>query len=487
MSLPVRQGRLWPGITKTNKKFGRHLATVKYKLLLSPLFVSHIYKHKDAEDYGEDIVTATGLKVRLANFKFDLHQRREQIISARVKGRLKPVKASAMRINRAELDFEAADFRAVSATIEGSNLESMDTDDLWSSSQKAPAVDLSRFTIPDEDLSWIDMDDFVELDWILPQGSNPKTEILPLAYTPRFTYFRQTDHNGGSSADTSVSPFGTEPTHDCVMAQNNDPRRVQMELFRDRLADIEIHSANHERVLREYERMLIQSGGDDNDLKVRHELLLRQAASLARRRKFVQAGLRKLEKLIDSNGVHQDLETGGSGTDMRSSDETELSSVEGEPDLDGQYSPPDDDLVNDFYNRFTIHNPQVKWNNSLRNIILRYIHQVGQRRGFMYYMSRQAVKFIIDIVEEQAKNKQRRKENLSERTSTHSTDTTHGETDTDSVEDRIEQFLHDAKRFVNANDSASESAAKGHGRSTSADFSDKIPSEYTAENSYKNM
>jgi hypothetical protein len=31
------------------------LATVKYKILLAPLFVAHIYKHKDREDYAERV------------------------------------------------------------------------------------------------------------------------------------------------------------------------------------------------------------------------------------------------------------------------------------------------------------------------------------------------------------------------------------------------------------------------------------------------
>jgi hypothetical protein len=62
MSLPVRQGALWPGQTKSSKKFGRHLGTLKYSLFLAPLFVSHIYKHKDVEDYNEADVIATGLK-----------------------------------------------------------------------------------------------------------------------------------------------------------------------------------------------------------------------------------------------------------------------------------------------------------------------------------------------------------------------------------------------------------------------------------------
>ena len=116
MSLPVRQGPLWPGITKTAKKFNRHLATVKYKLLFAPLFVAHIYKHKDREDYGEDTVTSTGLKVRLDSLKLDVHQRREQIYT-QAKGPSKQSKASAMRINQAQLDLLAADFRAVSAKI----------------------------------------------------------------------------------------------------------------------------------------------------------------------------------------------------------------------------------------------------------------------------------------------------------------------------------------------------------------------------------
>jgi hypothetical protein len=210
MSLPVRQGRLWPGITKTNKKFNRHLATIKYKLLLAPLFVAHIYKHKDPEDYSEDVVTATGLKVRLDSLKLDIHQRREQIKTPS-KGRLRQPQASAIRIYKAELDLQAADFRAVSASIEGTNMDDVERkrDDILSSFQQpVPPVDLSRFTIPDQNLDWVDMDDFVELDWILPQESNPRTKILPLAFTPRFTYFRQTDHGQIAPGQTVYCSFG---------------------------------------------------------------------------------------------------------------------------------------------------------------------------------------------------------------------------------------------------------------------------------------
>ncbi|KUL83064.1 hypothetical protein ZTR_09911 [Talaromyces verruculosus] len=486
MSLPVRQGPLWPGITKTSKKFGRHLATVKYKLLLSPLFASHIYKHKDPEDYGEDVVTATGIKVRLANFKFDLHQRRERV-HAPIKGRLKQMKSSAMRINRAELDFEAADFRAVSASIEGTTLDDIleDHGDIVESFQQPPAVDMSRFNIPDQDYTWIDMDDFVELDWILPQESNPKTKILPLAYTPRFTYFRQTDHGDSPVTENGINQFGDEPTHECVMSQGNDPWQVQMDLIKDRLANLDIQAKNHELQLSEHELQLANAEEEDHELKVKHELLVRQAEALVRRRKFLNAGLRRLERLVLGQESPTDTRSDDDqGSDSSSRAVNDSDSDNDTPQLETNYEAPDIDSANDFNNRFTIHNPQVKWNNSLRDIMVRYGHQVSQRRGFVYYMSQQAVKFISDIVAEQNKNSRRRKGLFDE---SPAREEEGGKEDDDSVQDRIEQLLHDAKRFVNADDPSSASApasATDHSRPRSADFSEHISSEFTPQHSY---
>uniref|UniRef100_A0A093Y1H4 Uncharacterized protein n=1 Tax=Talaromyces marneffei PM1 TaxID=1077442 RepID=A0A093Y1H4_TALMA len=482
MSLPVRQGPLWPGITKTSKKFGRHLATVKYKLLLSPLFTSHIYKHKDPEEYGEDVVTATGIKVRLANFKLDLHQRRERV-QAPIKGRLKQMKSSAMRINRAELDFEAADFRAVSASIEGTTLDEVleDPDNIVESLQQPlPAVDVSRFDIPDHDYTWIDMDDFVELDWILPQESNPKTKILPLAYTPRFTYFRQTDHGDSSVTENVVSQFGDEPTHECVMSQGNDPWQVQMDLIKGRLATLDIQAKNHEQQLNEHELQLANAGEENQELKVKHELLVRQAEALVRRRKFLNAGLRRLEKLVHGQESLDGDDDGGSESSSRTDSGSD--SDKDAPELETKYEAPDIESASDFNNRFTIHNPQVKWNNSLRDIMVRYGHQVSQRRGFVYYMSQQAVKFISDIVAEQNKNSRRRKGFFDE---SPTRDEDGDKEDDDSLQDRIEQLLHDAKRFVNADDpSATPASTAERSRSRSADFSEYISSEFTTQQSY---
>ncbi|KAL2864526.1 FMP27 family protein [Aspergillus lucknowensis] len=477
MSLPVRQGRLWPGITKTNKKFNRHLATIKYKLLLAPLFVAHIYKHKDPEDYAEDVVTATGLKVRLDSLKLDLHQRREQIKTPS-KGRLRQPQASAIRIYKAELDLQAADFRAVSASIEGTGMDDIERkrDDILSSFQQpVPPADLSRFTIPDQNLDWVDMDDFVELDWILPQESNPRTKILPLAFTPRFTYFRQTDHGQIVPGQTGYSSFGNEDTHVCVMSERNEPRRVQIELIKDRLSIVESKIHDCTRAIDEQELQIAKDIDHDDQLRTQHNEYLRQAASLARRRAFLSAGLQRLEKQMlrsKSADSHQSDPTSRTDADLDSASDAK------DTEFDGFYASPDDDLTSDFNNRFMIHSVQLKWNNSLRNIILRYIHQVSQRRGFVYYMSRRAVKFILDIVEEQSKN-QGSYSKLFKDTSRRPSDVQDND---DSVNDRIEQLLHDAKRFVSAEEQ--DPREQNEPQTVRSDSSDNISPEFTAQNSY---
>ncbi|CAI7632481.1 unnamed protein product [Penicillium glandicola] len=490
MSLPVRQGPLWPGVTKTSKKFNRHLATVKYKILLAPLFVAHIYKHKDREDYAERVVTATGLKVRLDCLKLDIHQRREQI-KTQAEGRSKQTKTSAMRINQAQIDMQSADFRAVSASIEGTTPEDVDrnSDDILSSFQQpVPSVDLSRFTIPDQNLDWVDMDDFVESDWILPQESNPRTQILPLAFTPRFTYTRNTDHGDVGPEETGYSTFGDEPTHDCVMSETNDPRRVQIELAKDRLATVEAQIRNYERTIGEIELKLMRDVDNSADLRAEHELFLRQSESLAKRRKFLVTTINRLERHIThdertpyGNTLGKNVAPSNASTRTGRTGRDADSTMDGRSSgLDGMYSSGNDEFSSDFNNRFMIHNVQLKWNNSLRNIILRYSHQVSQRRGFIYYMSRRAVKFILDIVDEQDKNK--RKQPRMSKSQTRGSNNDEDE-DEEEVGQRIEQLLNDAKRYVNVegNDPPDSNTQSP---SNSDNSSENIMPEFTPQNSY---
>ncbi|KAI1406601.1 mitochondrial protein from FMP27-domain-containing protein [Hypoxylon fuscum] len=475
MSLPIRQGTLWPGREKNSKKFGRHLGTIKYNLLLAPLFLSHIYKHKDVEDYSENSVSATGIKVRFDSFMLDIHQRREEF-NTRDRGRKTHGRTTGMKIHAAQLDLVSADVRAVSASIRGTTTEAIKKNSISTliTQQDDDGTDLSHFTIPDNDFSWIDMDDFVELDWILPSEPNPDTKILPLAYAPRVTYFRQTDIGGTIDGDPDrTSPFGDEPTHLCIMSQDDDPRRVQSQLIQSRLDQLQTQIANNTRNVGDAELRVIRDNGNDPDLKAEYEMLSRHDAVLKEKRLFMEHMLQQIS-IKTSTGGKEDSET------------TSHESQEWIDTGDGKVRVPlGTEFASDFKNRFVVHNMQLKWNNLLRNIILRYSHQVSQRRGFVYYLSRPAVKFILDIVEEQTRAKQGNKPaNTSTNDAYHSsTPNSSGQpSDTDpDIEYRIKQILKDGRKYVDADGrTTSESPTNAN----MEDITGGIADEFAPQNSY---
>lgn len=477
MSLPIRQGPLWPGREKGSKKFGRHLGTIKYNILLAPLFMSHIYKHKDVEDYSENAVSATGIKVRFDSFMVDIHQRREEF-NIRDRGRKTNARTTGMKIHAAQLDLISADVRAVSASIKGTTTEAIKRNSISTliTQNEDDVADLSHFTIPDNDFSWIDMDDFVELDWILPSESNPDTKILPLAYAPRVTYFRQTDIGGTIDGDPDrTSPFGNEPTHFCIMSQDDDPRRVQSQLIQTRLDQLDGQIATNIRDVGEAELRNIRTDGKDPEVSLEFETLNRHTNVLQDKHTFMSSMLEEMafniqNKDRDSNSSFADEE------DPQMSD-THANTEDGEANV-----PSGTEFASDFKNRFVVHNMQLKWNNLLRNIILRYSHQVSQRRGFVYYLSRPAVKFILDIVEEQARAKSNSKPPKTPPgaggASAPKPSKRFSELNPD-FEKIMQQMIQDGRKFVNTDESDSSSEGPNM-----EDLTSNISDEFTPQSSF---
>ncbi|KAI1426672.1 mitochondrial protein from FMP27-domain-containing protein [Xylaria sp. FL1777] len=477
MSLPIRQGSLWPGREKNSKKFGRHLGTIKYSLLLAPLFLSHIYKHKDAENYSENDVSATGIKVRFDSFMVDIHQRREEFNTrdSNAKTTKPNSRTTGMKIHAAQLDLLSTDVRAVSASIRGTTTEAVKKNSLstlFAQQDLDDAADLSHFTIPDHDFSWIDMDDFVELDWILPSEANPDTKILPLAYSPRVTYFRQTDIGGTIDGDPDrTSPFGNEPTHFCIMRQDDDPRRVQSQLIQSRLDQLDGQISSNISNVSDAELRMAK----DPDVRAEYESLNKYTSVLRDKRSFMESMLHQMAYKITTSEQQKNSQ------DSEHSDNSSGNFAEnGEG---GIKVPSGTEFASEFKNRFVVHNMHLKWNNLLRNIILRYSHQVSQRRGFVYYLSRPAVKFILDIVEEQTKAKQNNKTTAPSTASNAArTNKFNGQAETnDDIEYRIKQILKDGRKYVNAEKCG---AAEGTINANMEDITGGIAEEFAPQNSF---
>lgn len=403
----------------------------------------------------------------------DIHQRREEFNTRDVgiKSTKTNSRTTGMKIHAAQLDLLSADVRAVSASIRGTTTEAVKRNSLstlLTQQDLDDAADLSHFTIPDRDFSWIDMDDFVELDWILPSEPNPDTKILPLAYSPRVTYFRQTDIGGTIDGDPDrTSPFGNEPTHFCIMRQDDDPRRVQSQLIQSRLDQLDGQITNNIGNTSDAESRM----GKDPDVRAEYESLNKHTSVLRDKRSFMESMLHQMTYKITTS----EQQNKNPDQPSESSSETGAGEIK---------VPSGAEFASDFKNRFVVHNMQLKWNNLLRNIILRYSHQVSQRRGFVYYLSRPAVKFILDIVEEQAKAKQNNKTKAPSPAPKGSrapkNDGRVGETN-DDIEYRIKQILKDGRRYVNAENM---NASEGTINANMEDITGGIAEDFAPQNSF---
>lgn len=207
--------------------------TLKYNLQLEPLYLSHVYKSTNASDPGK--VDITGIKARIDSFTLDLHQRKEERV---VTNKLLETerKSQHMAIYRGQVDMKNTDLRAVTAIFELDSSEETHREnpkrDPLNPAQNTNGVHAGQngeFDVPEEDISWIDLDDFVELDTILPEIS-PVCQIIPLAYAPRFIYDRDTTHKEGSQNENKLNNvaipgqrFGFEKTHDCSITQFDEP------------------------------------------------------------------------------------------------------------------------------------------------------------------------------------------------------------------------------------------------------------------------
>ncbi|KAK9469177.1 golgi-body localization protein domain-containing protein [Lipomyces arxii] len=399
LSLPIRSGSLFT-LQKNNKKFGRHLATIKYQLVLAPLFISHMYLHKRDEDWSKTVINSVGLKTRTESFMMDVHQRRE-ITTYTDKGLNTERRRRNMKINEAEVDFHMADIRAVTATFKERSAEELynelnraEGSEVDSPNRSTKSAMLSaKFKVPNNDLTWIDVDDLTELDSLVSSKNLTSVKVLPWLYTPRFTYYRRTEHPDTDCAIPSQlkNTFGKEPSHNCLLGQT-DTIRTQTDLISERAKELEEQIKMSTKTLVELQRQA-RLLTDDSILRQKFMTAKKESEILSSK----QHALHELwSALLESSTVSDcklDLDSveqsifAGDKLDFSSSHQS-LRALE-------------DDRFSDFNNRFIFHNVQVKWTNSIRNVFLRYIQQVGRRRGLIYYMSRRAVKFIDDLVKEQ--------------------------------------------------------------------------------------
>lgn len=242
LSLPVRHGHIFESSLPPSKKFGKHCATIKYRIQLAPVYIAHTFKQEVAEDTRKGISTVLGVKGRLEYFNVDMHQR-EQETRTRKKGTGEVQVRLHKAFHRVEVDCKDTDLRVVSArfacpAMVETDAEGEDTDipDFLHMENAEP--------VPSADAEWVDEDDYIDL-YTLLGDRQPNMHLISCLKTPRLTYSRYAQHDylypplrdgkvytgSPSSPDSEantqlaqagiskgpISKFGQESSHFCLL------------------------------------------------------------------------------------------------------------------------------------------------------------------------------------------------------------------------------------------------------------------------------
>ena len=210
LSLPIRQGSYYPR-RFISPKFGRHLATLKYRISVARLFITHAYIDDSRETWVDGVTSFVGVKAMIKDFHADMHQRdQETIIPGQIPNTFKVLRNKPFYA--AEVVLKGLDLRAMLATFTEPLKQSVPVTSPversnYSKQNDRPAVDTSS--------KWIELDDFVETDW--SPTSPPTVHLLPIVVCPHITYFKR--GSKAQKAQEQSTKFGAEDTHACLLGK----------------------------------------------------------------------------------------------------------------------------------------------------------------------------------------------------------------------------------------------------------------------------
>ncbi|KAI0347243.1 hypothetical protein BDW22DRAFT_1322640 [Trametopsis cervina] len=351
-SLPIRQGRRYKHKRPISPKFGRHLATLKYKFDIPGLFLTHTYRDESKDTWADGVTPILGVKAKIGHFTADLHQRAQEVTITTAKG-VKTVinkKFYAVEVVMVEVELRAllavfTDPLKLQVPIEATHVESG-----YRSREDMPTVGITS--------PWVDLDDFRDPEWEPP--SFPEMHALPMVWCPRFTYFKRLDDSTQKDREESTK-FGEEDSHVCFLGKEPSVPQVQMDIAVKRIEELRQQLAND----------IDPFAPQGTAVEVGHI--------------FGSVDTENMISLLQDYVKH--LRT------------VQLQSRPSQKGPLNYYMPSDSvspDEWAEFDNVYQVHCPRIYFDNSIRDIMLQYYYCSRTRRGFEYHMSTRAVKFIRD-------------------------------------------------------------------------------------------
>lgn len=394
ISLPIRQGRLFDSaIDHSHVKMGTHLFTVKYQLIFEPLNICHMYMHSAGEK--DNKVTFTGLKGRSSKCVIDLHQRKEVLTYINRKLNIEN-QILHLKMNQAEVSFDETDIRLVNAVFADKSVQSHLAKYLAGSITDSSSGEtgdngnylkwIDNLDVEGGDLSWINQEDFTELEVREILSPYPKITIIPFCFSPRFSYVREF-----SLQEEGPFPFGSEDAHDCELGAEK-PEDTQGKLIANRLDTLKDEIGANEELL----NLLKQAAGDESINKTELARVSKTIEDTKDKQYLLETLYEEITGRIAPGEVSYE-DTGSSNITRLNS--RLLSVYSGHKSYEEARKAR---LLNkeasEFHNRFIVHNLQLKWDNRLKDMFMTYTQLVSDRKSEIYFMSKKAVDLVETVI-----------------------------------------------------------------------------------------
>lgn len=360
-NLSVRHGTLF-GPDQASPKFGFHLYTISYLADVSPLFISHIHRNFDPNKLFDSKTNQTefiGLKAKTEHFVMDLHQRKEVLNEHKEELGITK-KTSRLKFNEGDVSTFGIDIRTVDATFKKNIFMK----------ERPDAV----YNIFDNDMRWYDVTDFSELNFDSLENDVPKINIGPLLYSPKFVYRKKASYGDKYQIDMKtcekVKPFDNSISHECVL---HDHVRVPLYLIKKRLGVLE----------KENEKV---------DASLSSETDRQKISRLEAKNKKLNSAIQMVTELIeDITKMEDSLEKGYEVTDKGILLGLNYSII----DFLGRSN----SANKIFENRFYIFSMLLKWNETTRDVVYRYIHLIDIHRAFSTTMDHRPMQKIEQLID----------------------------------------------------------------------------------------
>ncbi|GMG18890.1 unnamed protein product [Ambrosiozyma monospora] len=398
LGLPIKTGKMFKNKFldyRKSEKFGGHLFSINYGLLLNSLYLTHVYKHSDDNDANSK-VAFTGLKAFVNSFKMDLHQTKKES-TVFDKHRQVYKKDWSLHMDKGVVDVQEMDMRILSAVFNETSATGLlareiglDNSNSLFSFERKSMNSSSDYSSDSMDSGWLDRDDFIELESPISFSEDPVWKVTPLASTPRIYYVKD------STVASLDYPFDDveKLTHTCLL-------ETPLNLAGPQIAQHRMRELKEILDARKFDLNSLSSKTEDSSVKKMKQEAENDVNLLTNRLQVLESLKMKFahgifpayndfineehpKATFNDNEIYPSLSRKPTGVTMSKSC---LSLV---PAKQSTYR-----------NRFSVYRMLLKWSPRVRNKLFKYFDAVSDRRSSVFNMSRKAINLADELYRSQ--------------------------------------------------------------------------------------